>query len=144
MEIMIKKLKENAIIPTHGSEYAAGYDLYSTNVSPVLICPGETKKFETGIAMAIPEGYFGAVYARSGMGCDRNLRPANCVGVIDSDYRGDITVALYNDNPSPHLIDPGTKIAQIVIQKCENISFSEVNELPETVRGENGFGSTGE
>lgn len=144
MKILIKKLKDNAVIPTRGSEYAAGYDLYSTNTDIVAIAPYQTIKFETGIAMAIPEGYFGAVYARSGMGCNRNLRPANCVGVIDSDYRGDITVALHNDSGEPRLIDPGMKIAQIVIQKFEDIDFNEVDELPKTVRGEDGFGSTGE
>lgn len=143
MNIKIKKLKENAVIPTRGSEYAAGYDLYATNERTELIGPWETKKFQTGIAVAIPEGYFGAVYARSGMGCNRNLRPANCVGVIDSDYRGDITVALYNDGNVPQYIEPGDKIAQLVIQKYESVDFEETDELPASGRGENGFGSTG-
>lgn len=149
MKINIKKLNDNAIIPTHGSEYAAGYDLYAgcadkgalmeTNV----IEPYGTMKIHTGLAMEIPEGYFGAIFARSGMATKRGLRPANCVGVIDSDYRGEIIVALRNDSDSEQVINFGERIAQIVIMPYIPIEFKEVNSLGDTERGDGGFGSTG-
>ena len=149
LKINIKKLNDNAIIPTHGSEYAAGYDLYAgcadndalmeTNV----IKPQGTMKIHTGLAMEIPKGYFGAIFARSGMATKQGLRPANCVGVIDSDYRGEIIVALRNDSDSEQVINSGERIAQIVIMPYLPIEFKEVNSLEDTERGDGGFGSTG-
>lgn len=141
----IKLLNEFAKVPTRGSEYAAGYDLYAAFKEPLLkISPGSTVVVDTGIAVAIPDGYFGAIFARSGLATKQGLRPANCVGVIDSDYRGPIKVALHNDGPVlPQIIKQGERIAQLVIIPYENIEFEVVEELEETERGEGGFGSTG-
>lgn len=146
MKIRIKRLNNNAVIPTKGSEYAAGYDLYAeipSEVKTVGVHPGETIKFRTGIAMEIPEGYFGAVYARSGLSTKKGLRPANCVGVVDSDYRGEICVFLHNDSNKIWAIENHDRIAQLVIQKFEPVEFEEVKELSDTSRGADGFGSTG-
>lgn len=143
MLIKIKRLTDTAKIPTHGSCEAAGYDLYSDNNEPVNILPGESKALFTGIAMEIPQGFFGAVYARSGLATKRGLRPPNCVGVIDSDYRGNIGVALRNDTDKMQTIVPHERVAQIVIQPCLQIEFLETNELSDTERGTRGFGSTG-
>ena len=143
MKIRIKRLNNNAVIPTKGSEYAAGYDLYAeipSEVKTVGVHPGETI---TGIAMEIPEGYFGAVYARSGLSTKKGLRPANCVGVVDSDYRGEICVFLHNDSNKTWAIENHDRIAQLVIQKFEPVEFEEVKELSDTSRGTDGFGSTG-
>lgn len=139
----ISKLKENAIIPTIGSEYAAGYDLYSTET--ITIEPGTTEKIDSGIAMEIPNGYFGAVFARSGLATKQGLRPANCVGVIDSDYRGSLIVALHNDSSTARTINVGDRIAQIVFLPYATVDFTEVpyDTLTETNRGQGGFGSTG-
>ena len=141
--IKIKKLSENAIIPTRGSEYAAGYDLYACTNSPIIITPHETIKVGTGLAIEIPEGYFGAIFARSGLATKQGLRPANCVGVCDSDYRGEYIVALHNDTDIPQTINPMERIAQLVIMPFLEIEFNEVNELENTKRGDGGFGSTG-
>lgn len=161
MNIKIKRLTETAKIPTRGSEYAAGYDLYADNT--VTIHPEENQLIHTGIAIEIPEGYFGAIYARSGLATKQGLRPANCVGVIDSDYRGEVCVCLYNDNHYKEMkvepneyggtdlsfpvidkeIKQGERIAQLVIQKFEPIDFEEVNNLSNTNRDQGGFGSTG-
>jgi len=139
--INIKRLSEDAVIPTRGSEYAAGYDLYATE--DVTIDPGDTVKIGTGLAMEIPSGFFGAVFARSGLATKQGLRPANCVGVIDSDYRGELIVALFNDSIMLRKIKKGDRIAQIVILPYLSYLFKEVDELSDTERGEGGFGSTG-
>ena len=139
----IKKLTSTAIIPTRGSEKAAGYDLYADTNSVVEIKPHKTKKINTGIAIMIPNGYYGAIVARSGLSTKKGLRPANCTGIIDSDYRGDIIVALHNDSDEVQTIEPHESIAQLVICPFLSVEFNEVDELDETERGENGFGSTG-
>ena len=145
MEIKIKKLYKDAMIPSRGSEQAAGYDLYAClgGFEECEISPNTTMKIGTGIAAEIPEGYFGAVFARSGLATKKGLRPANCVGVVDSDYRGEIMVALHNDDKEPQTIQAYERIAQLVILPYLNVSFTEVNELSDTERGEGGFGSTG-
>lgn len=152
LKVQIKKLKENATIPTRGSAQAAGYDLYAAIDEPVVINNACTLKIGTGVAVAIPEGYVGYVFARSGLATKRGLRPANCVGVIDSDYRGEIIVALHNDNPeisetndalTQEIIKPGERIAQLVLAPYLPIEFEEVKELDNTERGSGGFGSTG-
>ena len=145
MEIKIKKLYKDATTPSRGSEQAAGYDLYAClgGFEDCKIEPGVTMKIGTGIAAEIPNGYFGAVFARSGLATKRGLRPANCVGVIDSDYRGEIIVALHNDTDTPQKIQAYERIAQLVILPYLNVSFKEVDELSDTERGDGGFGSTG-
>lgn len=143
MRIEIKKLRENAVLPTRGSAYAAGYDLYACIDAPVVIASGETKMVGTGLSVAVPEGYFGAVFARSGLASKQGIRPANCVGVCDSDYRGEYTVALHNDSALPSTISAGDRIAQLVVMPFLEIEFDEVDELPITARGAGGFGSTG-
>lgn len=142
MNIKIKKLKDNAVVPTRGSKYAAGADLYSAE-NDLYIEDRQTVMIGTGIAMEIPEGYVGLVYARSGLACKEGLAPANKVGVIDSDYRGEIKVALYNQSGEKKLVKKGERIAQIVIAPFLAPEFTEVSELDETDRGDGGFGSTG-
>ena len=139
----IKLLNNNAKIPTRGSAAAAGYDLYAASDSSIKIYPHDTIKVDTGIAIEIPEGYFGGIYARSGLATKRGLRPANCVGIIDSDYRGPIIVALHNDTTEVQIIETGDRIAQLIIQPYLNIDFNVVDELSDTERGNSGFGSTG-
>ena len=141
--IQIKKLSNTAIVPTKGSEYAAGLDLYADLKEAIQVNPGDTLKVPTGIAMSIPNGLFGAIYARSGLATKQGLAPANKVGVIDSDYRGEIIVVLYNQSPIPQVVHPGDRIAQIVIQPYIDYEIDIVEELDETERGEGGFGSTG-
>lgn len=141
--VKTKKLDENAIIPTYGSEFAAGADLYACMGEPVTINPHETVLIHTGIAMEIPTGFAGLVYARSGIASKRGLAPANKVGVIDSDYRGEIMVALHNHSEQPQTIDNGERIAQLVIAPYITADFILSDELDDTVRGEGGFGSTG-
>jgi dUTP pyrophosphatase len=141
--INIIKLNQNAIIPTYGSEFAAGADLYACMDENVEIKPGETYLVKTGIAMEIPVGYAGLIYARSGLATKRGLAPANKVGVIDSDYRGEIMVSLLNHSSVSQVIEPGERIAQLVITPYIQGIFNEVDKLSETVRGEGGFGSTG-
>lgn len=143
MKIEIKKLRENAQIPTRGSEQAAGYDLYAAIEEAVTIKPHTTEKIGTGLAIAVPDGYFGAIFARSGLAAKQGLRPANCVGVADSDYRGEYIVALHNDTDSNQVINPGDRVAQLVIMPYLSVEFQERDELTETARGEGGFGSTG-
>ena len=144
MRVKIKRLTEHAVIPTSGSDYAAGYDLYADiEQGTAVISSGDTVKIGTGIAAEIPEGYFGAIFARSGMATKRGLRPANCVGVIDSDYRGEIIVALHNDSKESQEINSGDRIAQLVIMPYLPVEFVEVDELTNTDRGDGGFGSTG-
>ena len=143
MNIRIKKLNDLAKTPTIGSTYAAGADLYAATESDIELQPHQTVKVGTGIAIAIPEGCFGAIYARSGIATKQGLRPANCVGVIDSDYRGEVIVALHNDTEESQLIPAGSRIAQLIVQRFCPIIFEEVSELNDTDRGSGGFGSTG-
>lgn len=142
-EMNIKKLNDKAIVPTYGSAAAAGADLYACEGGEVTIGAGETKLIHTGIAMAIPEGLVGLIYARSGLASKRGLAPANKVGVIDSDYRGEIMVALHNHSDKAETIADGERIAQIVFTPFMAASFSVVDELDDTERGAGGFGSTG-
>lgn len=139
--MQIKKLRNNAVIPTQGSKEAAGFDLYSAE--SITLSPGKTTKVPTGIAVAIPKGNFGGIYARSGLATKRGLRPANCVGVIDSDYRGEVIVALHNDSDKDQAIEAGERIAQLIIQPYTVTTMEEVDDLDETERGSGGFGSTG-
>lgn len=144
--INIKKTDENAKIPTYGSEFAAGADLYAVvhnEENKVEILPGETAFIDTGIVMEIPNGYVGLVYARSGLSCKQGLAPANKVGVIDSDYRGNIMVALYNQSNEPRTVSEGDRIAQIIIQPIEQFGFNVKSNLSDTIRGNGGFGSSG-
>lgn len=146
MKVNYKKLDDNAVTPSYGSEYAAGLDLSAlikSGARAQIIPAGETVKINTGIAIEMPKGYFGAIFARSGMATKRGLRPANCVGVIDSDYRGEIIVALHNDTNKRETIHNGDRIAQLVIIPYLPVALEEVDELSDTVRGEGGFGSTG-
>ena len=143
MKINIKKLKNNAIIPTRGSAEAAGYDLYACIEKPITIPAHSTEKIGTGLAIEIPSGYFGAIFARSGLATKEGLRPANCVGCCDSDYRGEYIVALHNDTNEAKLIMPDERIAQLVVMPYLAVKFNEVDELPNTDRGEGSFGSTG-
>lgn len=142
MDLNYKKLRGNAKIPTYGTEFSAGADLYACIDEDLEILPGETKFIPTGISMAIPQGYGGFIYARSGLACKRNLAPANKVGVIDSDYRGEVMVALNNFGKSTQIITPNERIAQIVFAPYLKVNFVE-GELDNTVRGSGGFGHTG-
>lgn len=139
----IKLLTDTAKVPTRGSEYAAGYDLYADISNETWIPENSNVLIGTGISAEIPEGYFGALFARSGLATKRGLRPANCVGVIDSDYRGEIKVALFNDSDTPTVISPQERIAQLVILPYANVDLEVVDDLTDTDRGEGGFGSTG-
>lgn len=147
MELKVKRVREDAILPTRGSEEAAGYDLYANFFSIEydywMIQPGETIEVKTGIAVAIPKGYFGGIYARSGLSIKNGVAPANKVGVIDSDYRGEIIVALHNHSDVSQLIKKGDRIAQLIVQPYCSFEWQEVDELDDTERGEGGFGSTG-
>lgn len=142
IKVNIKKTAADAILPTYGSEYAAGADLYSCS-DKTEIAPGETVLMHTGVAIELPVGYVGLVYARSGLASKRGLAPANKVGVIDCDYRGEIMVALHNHGSVTQTVEKGERIAQLVIAPYFTADFNEVEELSETVRGEGGFGSTG-
>ena len=137
----IKLLSENAKIPTKGSEQAAGWDLYAAE--DALIEPGQTTMVSTEIAIEIPFGNFGGIFARSGLATKQGLRPANCVGVVDSDYRGPVKVALHNDSNETRVISQGERIAQLVIIPYLPVIINVVDELKDTDRGEGGFGSTG-
>ena len=139
----IKKLRENAMIPTYGSPDAAGADLYACLESDVTIAPGKTVFIPTGLAMEVPRGYAGLIYARSSMGTKRGLAPANKVGVVDSDYRGEVMVALHNHGADSQTVCHGERIAQLVVTAVLAPAFEETDELDETVRGTGGFGSTG-
>ena len=143
MRINIKRLTETAMIPTRQHEGDAGYDLYTDIQEPVIIEPHTTKLIHTGIAIEIPDGYFGAIFARSGLASKQGLRPANCVGVCDSRYRGEYIVALHNDSTAAQIVSSGDRIAQLVVMPYLNVEFNEVNELSNAERGESGFGSTG-
>ena len=140
----IKRLSEKAIIPTRGSEYAAGYDLYAAcEEEKITIWPHDTIMIDTGWSMEIPEGYFGAIFARSGLAAKQGLRPANCVGVIDSDYRGEVNVLLLNHTDVDVSLSAGSRIAQIILTKITTPPVVVYDSLDSTSRGESGFGSTG-
>lgn len=141
--IPVKILREGAILPTYGSVEAAGADLYACLDAPVTIAPGQTSFIPTGIAMAVPRGCAGLIYARSGLACKRGLAPANKVGVIDSDYRGEIMVALYNHGTESRTIETGERIAQMVITPVLTPVYEAVQILSDTERASGGFGSTG-
>lgn len=143
MKINIKKLSEKAVIPAYGSEYAAGADLYACVDGAVEIKPHETVMIPTGIALELPVGYAGLIYARSGLATKKGLAPANKVGVVDCDYRGEVKVALHNHSDSVQSVSAGERIAQIVIAPYVTAEFEETDELSRTVRGAGGFGSTG-
>ena len=141
----IKLLREGAKLPARGSAFAAGYDLYACldGDKELIIPPHATAMLPTGLSFALPEGTFGAVVARSGLASKQGLRPANCLGVIDSDYRGECFVALHNDSNEERTVRHGDRIAQLVLLPFLPMEFEQVDTLPETVRGEGGFGSTG-
>lgn len=141
--IRVKKLKANAILPTYGSAEAAGADLYACLENSIEIQPGETVFVPTGLAMEIPKGYAGLIYARSGLACKRGLAPANKVGVIDSDYRGEFIVALHNHGTTSQEVAHGERIAQLVITPVLTPSFTEADDLSDTTRATGSFGSTG-
>ena len=144
--VKIKKLKYNAVIPTRGSKFAAGYDLVAcldTDEMNITIAPYKTVVIGTGLSMEFPDGYFGGIFARSGLASKQGLRPSNCVGVVDSDYRGEIKVALYNDSAEPRVVASGERIAQLILLPFATMTFEEVKELNDTERGEGGFGHTG-
>ena len=143
MNIKIKKLNNLAKMPSRGSSEAAGYDLYAATDQILDIAPHSTIKVGTGLSFELPEGTFAAIYARSGIATKRGLRPANCTGVIDSDYRGPVIVALHNDTDEIQSIEPGERIAQMVLLPYIEMKFNEVNELSNTERGEGGFGDSG-
>ena len=142
-KIHVKKLNENAKLPTYGSAYAAGADLYALTEAPVTIEPHQTVFIHTGIAIELPLGLVGLVYARSGIACKRDLAPANKVGVIDCDYRGEIMVALHNHGTAAQTIENGERVAQLVITPYVTADFIQSDTLSDTVRGEGGFGSSG-
>lgn len=141
--VAVKKLRPNAKLPTYGSEFAAGADLYACLDAPVTVAPHETVLVPTGLSLEIPVGWAGLVYARSGLASKRNLAPANKVGVIDPDYRGEVMVSLHNHGTTPQTVEPGERVAQLVLTPYLTAQFFEADELSETVRGQGGFGSTG-
>ena len=143
MEIKIKRLNERAKIPTFGTEFSAGADLYCAEEHEISVCSGQKCSIGTGISMEIPEGYVGLVFARSGLACKNGLRLCNSVGVIDADYRGEIKVVLHNDSEYVREIKPGERVAQMIVMPDPKVSFIEVEELSDTVRGKSGFGGTG-
>lgn len=143
MKVNIKKLNEKATVPTYGSEYAAGADLYACIDEDVTILPNETRLIKTGLAIEVPLGYGAFIYARSGLASKRGLAPANKVGVVDSDYRGEVMVALHNHSSEAQTVAVGERIAQMVIAPYLKAEFEVVDELSDTVRGAGGFGSTG-
>lgn len=152
LQLKIKKLTNTAINPTKGSTQAAGLDLYADipvgnenykDKNVLVVNPHSTIFIGTGFSMAIPEGYFGGIYARSGLACKEYLRPANCVGVIDSDYRGEVKVAIHNDSNEPKIIEHGQRIAQLIVQPYLELELLNVEELDDTARGIGGFGSSG-
>lgn len=141
--IRVKKLNENAILPTYGSCEAAGADLYACLEETITVMPGENAWIPTGLAMEIPKGCAGLIYARSGLACKRGLAPANKVGVVDSDYRGEITVVLYNHGSQPQTVENGERIAQFIITPVLTPAYETAEDLTDTVRNSGGFGSTG-
>lgn len=142
-KISVKKLRPGAVLPTYGTEYSAGADLYACIEESVTIAPGTTVMIPTGLAMELPTGYVGLIFARSSMGVKRDLAPANKVGVVDSDYRGEFMVALHNHGSREQKVENGERIAQLVIAPVFTPGFTEVRQLSDTARGTGGFGSTG-
>ena len=142
-KIPTKRLREGAVIPTYGTAFSAGADLYACLEEPVVIAPGETVKIPTGLAMELPAGTAGLVFARSSLGTKRGLAPANKAGVIDSDYRGEVLVVLHNHSRDTQQIAPGERVAQLLIVPVFTPGFAEADELSDTDRGSGGFGSTG-
>ena len=143
MKVRIKKLNERAVIPTYGSAGSAGGDLYSAEENDITVAPGQTAFIGTGLAVEIPQGLVGLVYARSGLACKKGLAPANKVGVIDSDYRGELKVPMVNLGAEAYTIQPGERVAQLCIAPVYTAAFVQADALDETARGEGGFGSTG-
>lgn len=143
MQIPVKKLRENAVLPKRGSAFAAGADLYACLENEITLAPGETTLVPTGLALEIPDGYVGLVFARSSVASKRGLAPANKVGVIDSDYRGELLVALLNHGNAPQTVAPLERIAQLVVVPYLAADYIEAEALSDTVRGSGGFGSTG-
>ena len=144
LKVNVKKLNNLAKLPTRGSSAAAGYDLYAATDYDIHIQPHETVKIGTGLAFELPEGTFGAIFARSGLATKQGLRPANCIGVCDSDYRGEYIVAIHNDTNEEQIIPAGSRIAQLILMWYAPMVFNEVDILSETERGDGGFGSTGQ
>ncbi len=143
-QVKVKLLYPNAKMPSYGTEFSAGADLCACLDAPVTLAPGETRLISIGIAMEIPVGYAGLVYARSGLASKRGLAPANKVGVVDCDYRGEFFVPLHNHGTEPQTIEPGDRIAQMILTPYLTARFTEAQELSDTVRGMGGFGSTGD
>ena len=143
VEIRLKRLSPRSVLPRRGSDLAAGYDIYACLDEPLTIPPHATAAVGAGFAAALPEGWFAAIFARSGLAARRGLRPANCVGVCDADYRGEYIVPLHNDSDTPQTVEPGERIAQMILLPCRELRFREVEELEDTERGAGGFGSTG-
>ena len=143
MKIKVKKVSPTAVIPTRGSSAAAGYDLYADLPAELSVAPHTTVTVDTGLRFELPEGYFAGIFARSGIATREGLRPANCVGVCDSDYRGNYLVALHNDSDETRTIAPREKIAQMIVMPYLPLEFEETDALSDTARGEGGFGSTG-
>ena len=145
IKVQFIKVREGVKVPERGSKYAAGRDIAACipDLERVIVHPGETVKIPSGLAVKIPDGYFGGIYARSGLSTKQGLRPANCTGIIDSDYRGEIIVALHNDSNEIRVVEHGQRIAQLVIQPYLNVEFEEVDKLEKTERGDGGFGSSG-
>lgn len=143
MEIKVKKLNDKATLPTRGSEYAAGYDLYAAIENNIIVPAHSTEKIGTGLSFELPDETFATIFARSGLATKQGLRPANCVGVCDSDYRGEYIVAIHNDTDEDKVIEPGERIAQMILMPYIPMTFVETDELSESGRGQDGFGSTG-
>ncbi len=143
ISIKVKKLDPRAVLPSHGSPFSAGADLCACMDAPVTVGPRETAFIHTGLTAEIPEGYAGFVFARSGLASKSGLAPANKVGVVDSDYRGEYMVALFNHSDKPVTVNPGDRVAQLVVMPVAFTEFAEAEELSETERGAGGFGSTG-
>lgn len=142
-QIKVKRLRENAVIPTYGTAFSAGADLYACLDQPITVAPGETAKIPTGLALELPAQTAGLVFARSSLGTKRGLAPANKVGVIDPDYRGEVWVVLFNHSLLPQQINPGERVAQLLVVPVFTPGFVDADELSDTVRGTGGFGSTG-
>lgn len=142
-QVKIKKLTDSAVIPTYGSPFSAGADLYACETAPVTIEPHKTVLIHTGLSFEIPEGFAGLIYARSGLASKKGLAPANKVGVIDADYRGEVMVSLHNHTDVPQTVEPLERVAQMVITPFLKAVFTEAEELSDTERGTGGFGSTG-
>ena len=143
VQVNIKKLRDGAVVPAYGTDFAAGADLYACMDEEIRIAGGETVMIKTGIAMELPEGYAGLIYARSGLATKKGLAPANKVGVVDSDYRGEIMVSLHNHSGETQIVEPGERVAQMIITPYIRGLFNVVDELSDTARGTGGFGSTG-